>query len=259
MIFAGIDVNIITHEKVLIAGAEALGLWTWGMCYAQVHGTDGRLPRVAVMSALGEQRRVLSRLAVRLVTAGLWIENEDGSFQVHNYGRKNQTSDEIRRRKEATAERTRRWRGRSRDAIGDAVVTLSECVSDRASLQPPLQDNTTTTRSEIGTASPPTEPGAVPKSRRKPETPCPESGASAGEIRDWVERWAIPDGHGEFQHFLDHHRKNDKRWRDWSAAWRTWLKNAPKFGPRGSFTRGAEITKQPTDNEAPWMKLPEVG
>jgi hypothetical protein len=97
------------------------------------------------------------------------------------------------------------------------------------------------------------------RSRRKPETPCPDSDASAGEIRDWAERWKIPVGHGEFQHFLDHHRKADARWRDWAAAWRTWLKNASRFAARGGQPRGAEITKQGYDPEAPWMKLPEVG
>ena len=126
MIFAGIDVNIIHHEKAYNAGPEALGLWLWGMCYAQIHETDGRLPRVAVMSAWGAERRVLRRLAVRLVTSGLWVESEDGSFQVHNYRTKNQTADDIRRKKDEARERKRLWKDRQENASGTRSKTIPE-------------------------------------------------------------------------------------------------------------------------------------
>jgi hypothetical protein len=258
MIYARIDVNITTHEKALIAGVEALGLWTWGMCWAQLHETDGRLPRVVVMSAMGEKARVLRRLAVRLVTSGLWIENEDGSFLIRNYVTKNQTAEEIAARKEAgrlaNAERQARWR--------NARVTQSNAPSKAlrnvtvTGLEPePTPEPTPDIK--IGKDSAPPTPAPAPvseiKNRRKPETPCPPSGAPAGEIRDWCERWGIPDGHGEFAGFLDHHRKSDARWRDWGAAWRTWLKNAAKFS-RPLFNRPGAIV-QSGDNRA-W-KVPE--
>lgn len=116
MIFAGIDVNVITHEKALAAGIEAFGLWAWGMCYAQLHETDGRLPRLAVLSALLGKRNVM--LAKRLVDSGLWLENEDGSWQIYNYRKKNQSAEEIRKKKEAAAERARAWRERVRTRDG---------------------------------------------------------------------------------------------------------------------------------------------
>lgn len=154
MIFAGIDVNIITHEKALAAGVEALGLWSWGMCYAQLHTTDGRLPRVAVMSALGEQRRVLRRSVVRLVSSGLWIESECGSFfTIWNYNKKNQTAEEIQAKKAASAERVRRWRER-RNALGNADVTPAERVRTDPPLPPPLQPDNTTRKQERESAPP---------------------------------------------------------------------------------------------------------
>jgi hypothetical protein len=58
--------------------------------------------------------------------------------------------------------------------------------------------------------------------------------------------------HGEFAGFIDHHRKSDKRFRDWSAAWRTWLRNSSKFGARLPF---ANAIVQSGDNRA-W-KIPE--
>jgi len=121
MIYAGIDVNIATHPKALAAGVEALGLWTWGMCHAQLHETNGTLTRHAVLAAMGGRRNVM--LAKRLVEAGLWIAHEDGSWSVWNYGKKNQSADEIRRKKALAAERTQRWRRGKCDAQSDASVT----------------------------------------------------------------------------------------------------------------------------------------
>lgn len=138
MIYARIDVNIINHEKALLAGPEAFGLWAWGMCYAQLHETNGRLPRVAVMSALGAERRVLRRAAVRLVVAGLWTESEDGSFQVHNYDRKNQSAEEIAARKAAgklaNAERQRAFR--ERRVTQSNAVTRPLLVTPVTGLEP---------------------------------------------------------------------------------------------------------------------------
>ncbi len=126
MIYAGIDVNIITHERAVAAGPEAFGLWCWGMCWSQIHETDGRLPEVNVLHALGGQRRVLRRLAVRLVSVGLWIASEDGSFQVRNYTKKNQTADEITRRrsekKSANAGRQQAWRERRAAGVTPEVT-----------------------------------------------------------------------------------------------------------------------------------------
>ncbi len=257
MIYAGIDVNIINHEKALTAGIEAFGLWCWGMCYAQIHETDGRLARVAVMSALGGDKRALRRAAVRLVTSGLWIESDDGSFQVWNYTKKNRTASEIEGvredRKAANAARQRDWRSRR-----NAGVTRDSNADVTPRNGPTVTTPSLHCTAPIGTDVTPVTPEPVaPKSRRRAETPCPPSGASAGELRDWCEGWKIPIGHGELIGFLDHHRKSDARWRDWAAAWRTWLKNASRFAARGA--RGAEATKQPFDPDAPWMKLPEVG
>lgn len=269
MIYAGIDVNIITHEKVLDAcqaGLDAFGLWAWGMCYAQLHETNGRLPRVAVLTALGGRRNIM--LAQRLVASGLWQLNEDGSWQVFNYDRKNQTAEEIRDKKAKAAERVRAWRERKLGGSGNAPVTRYETRNERVRTDPsPEPDNTTRKQNSIGTEPAAPAPPPAPSSRRvmepvveqitplpsrrKPETPCPPSDAEPGAVRGWADRWKLPVDHAEFAHFLDHHRKSDARWRDWTAAWRTWLKNASRFRPR----QYASQIVQSGDNRA-W-KLPE--
>jgi hypothetical protein len=156
VIFAGIDVNVITHEKALAAGIEAFGLWAWGMCYAQLHETDGRLPRIAVLSALAGKRNIM--LAQRLVAAGLWTESEDGSWHVFNYRKKNQSADEIRKKKEAAAERARAWRER--------VRTRDGARDERVRTDPPPEPS----------PSPETPPPPSPENKTGESAPAPPMG-----------------------------------------------------------------------------------
>ena len=43
-----------------------------------------------------------------------------------------------------------------------------------------------------------------------------------------------PESHVEAAHFIDHHLKHGSTFKRWDAAWRTWLKNAPKFAGRAN-------------------------
>lgn len=151
MIFAGIDVNIITHEKAELAGIEAFGLWCWAMCWAQVHESDGRVPRVLVLRALSGRRNVM--LAKRLVEVGLWSANDDGSWTIHNYTKKNQSAEEIQRKKAAAKARKDLWKVRQlerENAKGTRSGTPTEHVTERPVQTPPESqsqtppDNTTT-------------------------------------------------------------------------------------------------------------------
>lgn len=148
MIFAGIDVDIITHEKALAAGIEAFGLWAWCMCWTHKHTTDGRIPRVAIMSALNEKPSKIRRGLVRLCSSGLLNETETGDFVLHNYGKKNQTAQEIAARvaagKAANAARQQRSREREQEARNARVTPTSERdetlrVTRVTGLQPELQ------------------------------------------------------------------------------------------------------------------------
>jgi len=82
--------------------------------------------------------------------------------------------------------------------------------------------------------------GSTKKPRRKPDIDLPD---------DWVPNERnIRDAHSkqfsdeEIRHeadrFRDHHISKQSRFRDWDAAWRTWLSNARKFGTRGPVAGG---------------------
>lgn len=77
--------------------------------------------------------------------------------------------------------------------------------------------------------------------RRKPELPLPEGWLpSERNIADAKARNFTSqeiDRHAE--QFRNHHTAKGNRYRDWDAAWRTWLGNADQFRSPGSRNTGA--------------------
>lgn len=69
---------------------------------------------------------------------------------------------------------------------------------------------------------------------RKPEVPIPEDWTpSEKNLSDAYDRqFTDEEIRNEAAQFRDHHLARGTRFRDWDAAWRTWLANARKFAPR---------------------------
>lgn len=77
--------------------------------------------------------------------------------------------------------------------------------------------------------------GAAPNKRRKPEVPIPEGWVpNDRNISDAQERqFSAREIQDEADRFRNHHTSKGNRFRDWDAAWRTWLGNARKFAGGG--------------------------
>lgn len=102
------------------------------------------------------------------------------------------------------------------------------------------------------TVTPPSEPtknrpttDPVGKSRKKPSTSVPDLFPVTPELREWARTHAPSiDVDLETANWLDHHRAKGSRFSDWTAAWRTWMRNAQKWsrkpaaqtGPRSRIT-----------------------
>lgn len=72
-------------------------------------------------------------------------------------------------------------------------------------------------------------------SRRKPETPAPEIFPVTDAMREWARkhpRGIAVDLDDQTERFLNHARQNDRRCRDWLAAWRNWILKAQDFADR---------------------------
>lgn len=99
-------------------------------------------------------------------------------------------------------------------------------------------------------ASPQADTHAKPKRRKaNVKTAFPEGCVS---IPDAFREYAIGKGHPEPEeewfNFEDYCRANDKRYSDWYAAWRTWVRNSFKFGTAANRDRGGQ--KRPSAGSA---------
>lgn len=73
--------------------------------------------------------------------------------------------------------------------------------------------------------------------RRRPETPFPEgSFFITAAMSEWAKRedFDYLDLRFETGKFKDHALANERRARDWVAAWRNWIRNASKFSPKSA-------------------------
>lgn len=70
------------------------------------------------------------------------------------------------------------------------------------------------------------------KKRRKPEIDLPENWAPSDvNIQHALEKgFTMQEIDHEADSFRNHHHSKQSRFRDWDAAWRTWIANAIKFG-----------------------------
>lgn len=100
-----VDDGFAFHSKTLAAGNQAIGLWVRAGSWASQQLTDGLVPR-QVARQIGTAKD-----AGRLVDSGLWVP--DGSdFQFHQWstGGRNPTRAQVEAKREADAERLRKWR-----------------------------------------------------------------------------------------------------------------------------------------------------
>lgn len=86
-----------------------------------------------------------------------------------------------------------------------------------------------------------TEPIGSAKKRRKPEIDMPEGWVPSVKNIDDARSKNFSDEEirHEASRFRDYHLSKQSRFRDWDAAWRTWLGNARKFGSRGAMAGGS--------------------
>lgn len=109
-------------------------------------------------------------------------------------------------------------------------------------------DSTNCSKQKAESSKPPIAPpqeGGPPKAKRSrmrlPVTSCPAEFNVSPAMVDWAEQQGMPNDRvmRETGKFLDHWRGKGELRADWTASWRTWIRNAVDFGlERGSRQRG---------------------
>lgn len=93
--------------------------------------------------------------------------------------------------------------------------------------------------------------------KRKKAISFPETFSVSDQIRKWALANSCPDPNSEFEGFRDHHVSKGNIFKDWEAAFRTWLRNAKKF--QKGTSDGKQSNTSPTRAVAPPGKYGGIG
>ncbi|MBB5748559.1 hypothetical protein [Micrococcus sp. TA1] len=212
-----VDDNFYDHPKVDDLSLEAVGLWTLCGTYCAKQLTDGFVPARRAMKMGGTESAI-----AELIKSGLWLDVE-GGYQFHDWDAYQPTREKVERDRESARERQARKR---RNELGQYSAPL-QLVSNgsHAVTSQELPAGSLSESHHPGPTLP--DPSLSVPTRRKPERPLPG---------DWAptpahSRYAEDNGINlDFQaeRFRNHAQANDRRARDWNAAFRNWLLKAEK-------------------------------
>lgn len=133
MIFAKVDVELRDHVKAARAGS-AMGTWLWALLWTRAKELDGFVAAEALRGSWVGIDRARKDLQ-KLVEVGL-AEVSDGGWTLLGYAERNETREDIRKRRESAIERKARSRGRNTNVsrvtdasdapVTDVAVTLPD-------------------------------------------------------------------------------------------------------------------------------------
>lgn len=184
------------NPKVLRLSDKDFRLWVNLLAVASEN--DGHIPADDVLKlVLGMRLDHLKGGLNRLISGGL-IDALDDGYEPHHWSKFQYKSD-------TSTERVQKHR-----AKGNVSETAPETEADTET------DKGKRKRASVETALPddwqPAEFGPDTKSRKI------------------VDSWPPGTLEHQVEHFVAHHRKRGDRFRDWQAAWATWVLNSRKFG-----------------------------
>ena len=281
-----IDDKSAFHRKVLRAGNEAWGAFARAGAASSGEGTDGRVTLDTCLAIAPK------KVWDKLVDSGL-MERIEGSTDLllHDYLEWNPSSAEVaasidaKRRAGSMGGRSKATRHSNglaaatapassslaparADATAGALAESKQSpsiipthpnpsISDPPVGPPQLEPAVTTDSPQAA----PTEHAKTKASRKKPATAAPSSDENPFDVGEWLTRWKLPrltdEREGpEVAKFLDHHRAKGSTFADWTAAWRTWQRNAVEFA-KGRNGNGAYRPVQPPAPQSQSMSLEE--
>lgn len=206
-----VDDALAFHPKVIAAGNAAMGLWVRCGSYCAQFETDGWL-NLGTISALGGHKRDIDRL----VAVHLWVREGDG-VRFRDWADYQPTKAQKDAERSATADRVRAFRDRERNGVTPAVSNATGT---------PVPSRPVPSRPD-----PVTPNGVTVSPRRSPESRLPEAWEPTDTHRNKAAELRL-DIDREAEKFRDHAAANDRRARNWDAAFRTWLTKAAEYAAR---------------------------
>lgn len=233
MVWFKVDDKLHDHRKARQARKSAMGVWVLAGSWSADNLTDGFIPD-DVATRWGTRHDFTA-----LVSAGLWIEATSGSergWQFVNWGEFQPVKADIERERAQKAEAGRKGgkaSGRSRREAG-AEAGASRLV------EPPNPTRPNASNEALGAGKPP----AAGKPRAKRATTLPSDFRPTEGHVNLASELGV-DLRAEWPKFCDHHIAKGTTFKDWNAALRTWVRNAPKF---------SNVRHLPPAEDNSWMR-----
>ena len=170
------DDRFYNNRKIMSVSLPARWLYVSALCVANQHSSDGRIDEVAqecLLVAVGRSGN-FDALAGELVRAGLWIDNGDTTFEIHDYREYQLSAEEQRKERAAGAARQQKFRERRRaeqqsiTPLQTPLSTPSKTVPRPVPSRPLLSDPDPADPKEEIPLSPPLEPGHAVDASRQP-------------------------------------------------------------------------------------------
>lgn len=130
MVWFKVDDKFHSHPKRYRCSLAAIGLWSVAGSWCGDQERDDGLVPAHMVSAFGGNKKH----AAELVTAGLWDE-VDGGWRFHDWTDRNPSEAQIKAKREAEAERKRKWRealASRRDKGGTDAGTAASVPAESA-------------------------------------------------------------------------------------------------------------------------------
>jgi hypothetical protein len=227
-----VDDSFYDHPKIMGVSLAARGLWTACGSYAARHLTNGYVADL-VIAMIGAAEADTCRR--ELIDAGLW-KPATGGVQFHDWDEYQPSRETVLAERAAARERQRRAREAARlkrdidstEGVSHAVTSPEVTDESRRLSRAPRPDPT---RPVVPTELP---LGAAP-ARAPRATRIPADFAVTDLMRAWAAK-NVPgiDVDAQTEKFRDHHTAKGSAMKDWIAAWRNWMRNAPQFSrPQG--------------------------
>ena len=246
--FQPVDVDLPNHPRVRMIQKRlrraALGLYVAGLCYARQYRTDGALP-----FAFAEDDD--PKLIEELVRVGLWVPSEAGGWTIFNWEKKSAGRKKTSEPSGASTARVKKLREKRAGAANETDVTVNETgetdtvasQSSSSSISSSLSGSDLSEADQINLTG---GPNGVPSFFVAAAATAEQA---VGRKVDHLEA-----------RFVEYEASRDrKRWpmghKD-AAAWLTTVvRSEARQAKEGtSRKRGAEITRQPYEDDAPWLK-----
>lgn len=246
-----VDDGFHGHPKVVDLTLEAIGLWTLAGSWCASYLTDGEITERA-MTRLGGSASTASEL----VDAGLWVECADG-FQFRDWEEYQPSKEQVQAERAASRARVQKWRAKKKGVAGDDDRTNDVGNSVGNAVTNGVGDGVSTEEVHLPRPYPLPLPYPLPNpsssneedslvrpKRKAPETPLPPDWIPSESALKYATENGIDIQHEAMQ-FRNHAAANDRRQRNWDAAFRTWLGNAKKWSrPQQSQMTAADRNAQ---------------